>query len=74
MTAVTTIVDRLTKLHREEHLIYWPYSFNFAATTATHHAAMIYRLGGSKEATNLAWRLPSRRLGSRPPWFVGVFR
>jgi hypothetical protein len=55
---VTTIVDRSTKSHRVENLIYWAYSFDFAATTTTtHHAAMFYRVGGRKEATGSAWRL-----------------
>jgi hypothetical protein len=69
---VTTIVDRSTKSHRVENLVYWPYSSEFAVTTTTHHAAMMYQLGGRKEATDSAWRLPRRRLGSRPPWWAGT--
>jgi len=38
---VTTIVDRSTKLHRVENLIYSPYYIDFAVTTAMHHATMI---------------------------------
>jgi hypothetical protein len=41
MTAVTTIVNRSTKLYRVENLVYWPYSSDFTAITATHHAAMM---------------------------------
>jgi hypothetical protein len=70
---VTTIVDRLTKSHRAENHVYWLYSFNFAATTFTHHSAMIYQLGGRKEATDSAGRLPRGWLGSRPPWLVDAF-
>ena len=70
---VTTIVDRSMKSHRVENLIHWPYSLNFAATTATHHVAMIYRPGGREEVTDSVWRLPRRRLRSRPPWLVGAF-
>jgi hypothetical protein len=51
---VTTIVDRSTKSHCVDFLVYWPYSFDFGTTTSTHHSAMIYRLGGREEATNSA--------------------
>ena len=43
-----------------------------ASTAATHHATMMYRISGCKEATDLVWGLPRQRLGSRPPWLVGV--
>jgi len=65
-------IDRREKSHRAENLVSWPYSSEFAATTTTHHTAMMYRIGGREEATDSAWRLPRRRLGSRPPWLVGV--
>jgi hypothetical protein len=56
---VTTIIDQSTKSHRVENIVYWPYSSNFAAaTTTTHHATMMSLLGGHKEGTILAWRLP----------------
>ncbi len=71
-TTSTAMIDRREKLHRAENLVSWTYSSVFAATTTTHHTAMMYRIGGCKEATNLAWRLPQRRLGSRPPWLVGA--
>jgi hypothetical protein len=36
------MINRRKKLHRAENLVSWPYSFEFAATTATHHTAMMY--------------------------------
>jgi hypothetical protein len=33
---------------------------------------MMSRIGGRKEATDLAWRLPRRWLGSQPPWSGGA--
>jgi len=48
------------------------YSSEFSATTTTHHTTMMYRIGRRKEATDLAWRLPQRRLRSRPSWLVGA--
>jgi hypothetical protein len=45
-------------LHQAKNLVSWPYSSEFAATTTTHHTAMMYRISGRKEVTNLAWRLP----------------
>ena len=42
----------------------------YAATAAA--AAIMFRIGGQEKATDLAWRLPRRRLGSRPPWSEGV--
>jgi len=71
-TTPTAMIDRREKSHRAENLVSWPYSSEFAATTATHHTAMMYRIGGCEEATDSAWRLPRRQLGSRPPWLVGV--
>jgi hypothetical protein len=71
-TTSTAMTDRRKKSHRAENLISWPYSSEFAATTATHHTAMMYRIGGHKEATNLAWRLPQQRLRGRPSWLVGA--
>ncbi len=68
----TAMIDRREKSHRAENLVSWPYSSDFAAATATHHTTMMYRIGGSEEATDSAWRLPRRRLGSRPSWSVGV--
>ena len=70
--ASTAMIDRREKSHRAENLVSWPYSSELAATTATHHTAMMYRIGGREEATDSAWRLPRRRLGSRPPWLVGA--
>jgi hypothetical protein len=66
------MIDQREKLHRAENLVSLPYSSEFAATTATHHTSMMYRIGGRKEATNLAWRLPGGRLRSRPSWLVGA--
>ena len=43
-----------------------------STTTATFHAAMMYRISGREEATNSAWRLPRQRLRSRPSWLVGA--
>jgi len=61
------------KSHRVENLVYWPDSFDFTATTTTHHATMIYRLGEREEAADSARRLPRQMLGSRLPWLVGAF-
>jgi hypothetical protein len=66
----TAMIDRREKLHRAENSVSWPYSSEFAATTTTHHTSMMYQIGRCKEATDLAWRLPGRRLRSRPPWLV----
>jgi hypothetical protein len=66
------MIDQRKKLHRAKNFVSWPYSSEFATTTATNHTAMMYRIGGRKEVTNLAWRLPQRRLGSRPSWLVGA--
>ncbi len=66
------MINQREKSHRAENLDAWPYSSEFATATVTHHTAMMYRIGGREEATNLAWRLPQRRLGSRPPRLVGV--
>jgi hypothetical protein len=52
------MIDRREKSHRSENLVSWPYSSDFAATTTAHHTTMMYRIGGRKEATNSAWRLP----------------
>ncbi len=66
------MIDQREKLHRAENLVSWPYSSEFAATTTTHHTAMMYQIGRHEEATNLAWRLLRRRLRSRPSWSVAV--
>jgi hypothetical protein len=36
------MIDRREKSHRAENLISWPYSSEFATTTATHHTTMMY--------------------------------
>jgi hypothetical protein len=36
------MIDRRKKSHRAENLVSWPYSSKFAATTTTHHTAMMY--------------------------------
>ena len=71
-TTSTAMIDRREKSHRAENLVAWAYSSVFAATTATHHTAMMYRIGGREEATDSVWRLPRRRLRSRPSWLMGV--
>ncbi len=71
-TTSTAMIDRREKSHQAENLVSWHYSSEFAATTSTHHTAMTYRIGGGEEVTDSAWRLPRRRLGSRPPWLVGA--
>ncbi len=71
-TTSTAMIDRCEKLHQAENLVSWTYSSVFAATTTTHHTAMMYRIGGRKEATDSAWRLKRQPLGSRPPWLVGA--
>ncbi len=68
----TAMIDQREKSHRAENLVSWTYSSMFAATTATHHTAMMCQISGREEATNSAWRLPRRRLGSRPPWLVSA--
>ncbi len=68
------MIDRREKLHRAENLVSWTYSSVFAATTATHHTAMMYRIGGREEATDLVWR-GCRDDGSevgRHGWWVRV--
>jgi len=54
-----TMINRCEKLHRAENLSSCSYSTFGAYTANTHHAAMMYRIGGRKEATDLAWRLLS---------------
>jgi hypothetical protein len=71
-TTSTAMIDRREKSHRAENLVSWPYSSEFSATTATHHATMMYQISRREEATDLAWRLPRRRLRSRPSWLVGA--
>ncbi len=71
MTAAA-MINQCKKLHRAENLSFCSFSAFCTYTTATHHAAMMFQIGGRKEATNLAWRLPRRRLGSRPPWLGGA--
>jgi hypothetical protein len=71
-TTLTAMIDRREKSYRAENLVYWPYSSKFATTTATHHTAMRYQIGGRKQTTNLVWRMPQRQLESRPSWLVGV--
>ena len=71
-TTLTAMIDRHKKLHQAENLVSWPYSSKFATTTATHHTAMMYQIGGRKEATNLGWRLHQKQLRSRPSCFVCV--
>ena len=68
----TAMIDRHEISHRSENLVSWRYSSEFAATTATHHTAMMYRIGGHKEATDSAWRLPRQRLRSRSSWLVSA--
>jgi hypothetical protein len=60
------------KSHRAENLSSCSYSAFCAYTTDTHHVAMMSRIGGREEATNSAWRLSRRGLGSRPPWSEGA--
>jgi hypothetical protein len=71
-TTSTAMIDRRKQLHRAENLVSWPYSSEFAATTTTHHTAVTYQMGGHKESTDLACRLPRRRLRSWPSWLVGA--
>ncbi len=71
-TTSTAMIDRREKLHQAENLVSWPYSSESAATTTTHHTTMMYQIDGRKEATDLAWRLPGRRLRSQPSWLVGA--
>ncbi len=66
------MIDRREKSHRAENLVSWPYSSEFSATTTMHHTAMMYRTGGRKEATDLAWRLLRQWLRSWPSWLVGA--
>jgi hypothetical protein len=66
------MINRRKKLHQAENLVSWPYSSEFAVTTATHHTTMMYQIGGRNEATDLAWRLPQQRLGIWPSWSVGA--
>jgi hypothetical protein len=52
------MIAQREKSHQAENLVSRPYSSEFATTTATHHTAMMYQIGGRKEATDLVWRLP----------------
>jgi hypothetical protein len=36
------MIHRRKKLHQAENLVSWPYSSEFAATTAAHHLTMMY--------------------------------
>jgi len=53
MTAAT-MIDRCKKSHQAENLSSCSYSAFCAYTANTHHAAMMSRIGGCEEATNLA--------------------
>jgi hypothetical protein len=59
MTAAV-MIDRCKKLHPAENLSYCSFSAFCAYTAGTHHAAMISRIGGRKEATKSAWWLSRR--------------
>ncbi len=72
-TTSATMIDRCEKSHLAEYLFSCSYSSYCTFTTATHHAAMMYQIGGREEATNLAWRLPRQRLRCRPLWLEGGF-
>ncbi len=72
-TTSTTMIDRCEKSHRAENLSFFSHSTFCTSTAATHHTVMMYQIGGRKEVTDLVWRLPRRRLGSRPPWLVGGY-
>jgi hypothetical protein len=67
------MIDRCEKSHQAENFSSFSHSTFCTSTAATHHTAMMYQIGGRKEATNLAWRLPRQQLGSRPPRLVGVY-
>jgi hypothetical protein len=71
MTAAI-MIDQCKKLHPAKNLSNCSYSAFCAYTAGTHHAAMISRIGGRKEATKSTWRLPRRRLGSWLPWSEGA--
>jgi hypothetical protein len=69
---LTTIINRYEKSHQAKNLSSFSHSAFCTSTATTHHTAMMYRIGGREEATNLAWKLPRQRLGSWPPWLVGA--
>ncbi len=71
-TTSTAMIDRREKLHRADLLSFCSYSAFCAYAATAAAAAMMFRIGGRKEVTDLAWRLRRRRLGSRPPWSEGV--
>ena len=71
-TTSTAMIDQREKSHRADNLSSCSYSAFCAYAATAAAAAMMFRIGGRKEATDLAWRLPRRRLGSRPPWLVGA--
>ncbi len=70
-TTAASVIDRCKKSHRAENLSSCSYSAFCTFTAATHHAAMMYRISRREEATDLAWRLPRRRLRCWPPWLEG---
>jgi hypothetical protein len=43
------MIDRREKSHRAENLVSWPYSSEFAATTVTHHTAMMNLIGEAQK-------------------------
>jgi hypothetical protein len=71
MTAAAMIY-RCKKFHQTENLSSCSCSAFCISTTATHHDAMMSRIGGRKEATDSAWRLLRRWFGTWPPWSVGM--
>jgi hypothetical protein len=48
------MINRCKKLHPTENLSSCSYSAFCAYTADTHHAAMMSRIGGHKEVTDLA--------------------
>jgi hypothetical protein len=52
------MIDRCKKSHRAENLVSFSHSAFCTSTAATHHAAVMGRIGGREEVTDWAWRLP----------------
>jgi hypothetical protein len=48
------MIDQCEKSHRAENLSSCSYSAFCAYTAATHHSAMMFRIGGREEATDLS--------------------
>jgi hypothetical protein len=61
------MIDRCEKSHQAENLSSCSYSAFCAYTANTHHAAMMSRIGGCKEATDSAFGMEAAETTARKP-------